>query len=115
MNVDEKIADLYRTYLGVRLADEASVRIRNAIDAELDTLGSPSHRPIMTIEEVADYLRSSVDEVEAYLGRIPCFEFAGRLRFRKEAVDTWIERRERAFTSDIIRHRAKDERKLVVL
>ncbi len=115
MDVDKKIADAYREHLNVTLPDAASLKIRAATHAELERSGGPHPKSIMTMEEAAAYLRVNVTDVEAYLGDIPCFEFAGKLRFRKEAVDSWIQRREHLFASDIIHFRARDERKLVIV
>ncbi len=115
MDVDRKITDAYREHLNVTVSEAASLKIRAAVNAELERAGGRHPRPIMTIEEAAAYLRVNVTDVEAYLGDIPCFEFAGKLRFRKDAVDSWIQRRERLFASDIIHFGARDERKLVIV
>ncbi len=48
---------------------------------------------IMTIREVADYLK--LTEKTAYRltaeGKIPGFKVGGSWRFRKSEIDTWIE------------------------
>ena len=49
--------------------------------------------PIMTLIEVADYLRipkASIYKL-AQQGRIPCQKVGKHWRFRREAVDTWLE------------------------
>lgn len=62
--------------------------VRNAWQAKepMDTL--------MTIEEVALYLRLSKDTVYrmAQVGRIPASNVGTQWRFRREDVDQWLER-----------------------
>jgi hypothetical protein len=86
-----------------------------AVDAQLAAL--PRHRPgeewvldtrralralretpapeILTLAEVADYLRVSVEDIERGGEGLPFFELAGRLRIRRAALLAWIEDRER--------------------
>ena len=52
--------------------------------------------PIMTLTEVADYLRipkASVYKL-AQQGRIPCQKVGKHWRFRREALDRWLEKRD---------------------
>lgn len=60
--------------------------MRNGVD--------PDGVPIMTVHEVADYLRLSEAKVYrlANLGCVPCFRLGKSWRFRKDLIDTWIER-----------------------
>ena len=48
---------------------------------------------IMTIEELSDYLRISRSTLYklAQEGRVPCRKVGRHWRFRKEAVDRWLE------------------------
>ena len=51
--------------------------------------------PVMTVEEVAEYLRiprSSLYKL-AQEGRIPCQKVGRHWRFRREAVDRWLDAR----------------------
>ena len=50
--------------------------------------------PVMTIAEVAEYLRiprASVYKL-AQQGRIPCQKVGRHWRFRRQAVDLWLDR-----------------------
>ena len=49
---------------------------------------------LMTLEEVAEYLRLSKDTIYrmAHAGTIPASKVGNQWRFRKEDVDRWIER-----------------------
>ena len=48
---------------------------------------------LMTIEEVADYLRVKKRTVYEWLkkGKIPAFKTVGQWRFKKERIDHWLE------------------------
>ena len=49
--------------------------------------------PVMTVDEVAEYLRiprASVYKL-AQRGKIPCQKVGRHWRFRREAVDQWLE------------------------
>jgi transcriptional regulator with XRE-family HTH domain len=52
---------------------------------------------IMTLDEVAEFLRISLDELEEVVLELPVFELAGQLRVRRSKLTEWIEERERAF------------------
>ena len=47
----------------------------------------------MTLQEVADYLQLSRDQIYrlAQAGRIPASKVGSRWRFRRERVDQWME------------------------
>ena len=57
-------------------------------------MGSPMDSDIMTIREVAEYLK--LTEKTAYRhaadGKIPGFKVGGAWRFRRGEIDKWIER-----------------------
>ena len=49
---------------------------------------------VMTIDELSDYLRISRSTLYklAQEGRVPCQKVGRHWRFRKEAIDRWLER-----------------------
>ena len=49
---------------------------------------------LMTIEEVAKYLRVQKRTVYDWLkkGKIPAFKIVGQWRFKKENIDTWLDK-----------------------
>lgn len=49
---------------------------------------------LMTIEEVAEYLRYSVHTIYpmAQNGQIPAFKLAGVWRFKKKEINDWLEK-----------------------
>jgi len=97
----KKMQELYREAFNVKLGDSAALRLQAAMDAELKLISSAPPRLVMTITEVADYLRVTPDVVENYLGDIPCFELGCKLLFRKDSVDEWIKEKERNYARDI--------------
>jgi len=51
------------------------------------------HGNLMTIDEVADYLRVKKRTVYDWVkkGKIPAMKTVGLWRFRKDRIDTWLE------------------------
>ncbi len=96
-----KMRKLYSEALNVRLGDSAVLRLQAVMDAELKLVSSAPPKPVMTVTEVADYLRVTPDVIENYLGDIPCFELGCKLLFRKDSVDEWIKEKERNYARDI--------------
>lgn len=49
-------------------------------------------QPILTLQEVADYLRLPIDTIHrhALLGQIPGRSIDGEWRFLKQAIDQWL-------------------------
>ena len=76
------------------LSSDAILNVRRALAAET----RESRRPeLMTLEEVADFLRISLDGLEEIVLDLPAFEVAGQLRVRRAKLLEWIEERERSF------------------
>jgi len=50
-------------------------------------------RELMTIEEIADYLRVKKRTVYEWLkkGKIPAFKTVGQWRFKKAQIDHWLD------------------------
>lgn len=61
----------------------------------MDTPVDDTQQEIMTLEEVAEYLRISVKTVYdwAQRGEIPCGKLGGSWRFKRSAIETWLEDR----------------------
>ena len=51
---------------------------------------------VMTVEEVAGYLKMKVVTIykHAQEGKLPGFKVGSKWRFKKETIDEWIERQE---------------------
>ncbi|MBP9855262.1 MAG: helix-turn-helix domain-containing protein [Candidatus Omnitrophica bacterium] len=51
------------------------------------------NQEIMTIEEVADYLRVKKRTIYEWLkkGKIPAIKTVGQWRFKKEKIDAWLD------------------------
>ncbi|MFH1836809.1 MAG: helix-turn-helix domain-containing protein [Candidatus Omnitrophota bacterium] len=51
---------------------------------------------VMTVEEVADYLKMKVVTIykHAQEGKIPAFKVGSKWRFKKDTIERWIEKQE---------------------
>ena len=77
-----------------RPSADALLNIRRALSTEVRGAATPE---IMTLEEVAAFLRIEQDELQEVVSELPAFELAGRMRVRKAKLLEWIERRERRY------------------
>ena len=80
----------------------ALLRTRRLLSEQVRGGGRPE---LMTLDEVAAFLRISLDELEEVVLELPAFELAGQLRVRRSRLIEWIEARERAYS----RSRAETE------
>lgn len=53
---------------------------------------------IITMEEVAEFLRLTPEQVGELIDELPAFELAGQIRIRRQKLLDWIEQRERGYT-----------------
>jgi hypothetical protein len=53
---------------------------------------------ILTLEEVAEFLRINPEEFRPYIEDLPAFELGGQIRVRRSKLLEWIEQRERQFS-----------------
>jgi hypothetical protein len=59
----------------------------------------PSRQPdILTLEEVAAFLRIDAGELRPFVEELPAFELGGSIRVRRSRLLEWIEQRERQFS-----------------
>ncbi len=112
---DKRLQALCGKALDAKLGDHALLRIQAALDEELRRIEpAAAPRPVMTIQELAGYLRVTEVAIEGYLGEIPCFELGGKLLFRKEAVDKWLEARERSYANEVVKFKVRNSLKFTV-
>lgn len=62
-----------------------------------EALRRPSDPELMTLDEAAQFLRISLDELEEVVLELPAFEVAGQLRVRRAKLLEWVEARERSY------------------
>jgi hypothetical protein len=72
----------------------ALLRTRRALSEELRQRWAPE---VMTLEEVAAFLRVEPDDLRDVASQLPAFEIGGRIRVRREKLIEWIARRERVY------------------
>lgn len=81
----------------------------------------PQSEPeVLTLEEVAAFLRIPVEELRPFVMELPAFELGGQVRVRRARLLEWLEQREREFTrsstaSTLARIQARSPRKGVTL
>jgi len=101
MKEEDKFMELVTDALDMQISPEVELRMQSVIDQELNHEFSNEPRPIMVINELINYLRITPDILEDYLDEIPCFELGGKLLFRRDAVDKWIENKERQYRGEV--------------
>jgi hypothetical protein len=69
------------------------------------TIESAGAGEIMTLDEVADFLKIPADDLELFVHELPAFELAGHIRVRRSQLMEWIERRERQHMRDVVHTR----------
>jgi len=99
--VEEKVAVAARELPVLAMSAESELRIRLALDRELAG-GSRDFGPVLTVEELARYLRVPVGDVYEQLEELPAFEFAGEVRFLRASIDNWIREREKRFRRQMV-------------
>ncbi|MGD2174366.1 MAG: zf-HC2 domain-containing protein [Candidatus Brocadiaceae bacterium] len=87
-----------------RIEPSASVLMaaRRLLSAETRGRSGPE---IMTLQEVAEFLRVPEDALEPVADELPAFEIGGHIRVRRTRLVEWIETREHAYA----RARAESE------
>jgi hypothetical protein len=74
---------------------------RRALDAALAETRASRPQEVMTLEDVAAFLRIPPDDLEEVAEELPAFEIAGHVRVRRAKLLEWIERRERQHRKNI--------------
>jgi len=77
-----------------RLEPSAAVTLRARRLFSRELRAAPE---VMTLGEVAEFLRVSLDDLGEIVAELPAFELAGRVRVRRTKLIEWIEKRERAY------------------
>ncbi len=93
----------------VAWSTEGELRLSSAVSAELEDAAPAQPRPVMTLDEVAAYLRVSPATIEELLPEIPCFELGGQLLFRRDSIDAWTRNRERKLRYEMLEFDVKQE------
>jgi anti-sigma factor RsiW len=57
---------------------------------------------IMTLAEVADFLRVTSEELGEVVEQLPAFELGGQIRVRRAKLAEWIQQRERDYTREAV-------------
>lgn len=73
----------------------ATVQAARQVLSEATREAAP--RRIMTLDEVAAFLRLAGEQLDEIVEELPAFELAGQIRVRRERLIEWVEQRERAY------------------
>ncbi len=74
---------------------EAVLAARRAI---AQALGRGHANEMMTLEEVAEFLRLNPQQLGEIVEELPAFELAGQIRVRRERLMQWVQQRERDYS-----------------
>ena len=83
----EQVAD-------VTLPDSADLKIRQALNREIHSR-KETVPTVMDMEEAAQFLKISVSALIGLLDELPSFELSGRIRFRRDQLELWMQQREK--------------------
>lgn len=74
----------------------ASLKIKKSLNEVMEIEESRPHQfpPIMNMEDLSCYVKIPREELEEMLHDIPHFFIGQHIRFRKERIDSWIEKLE---------------------
>ena len=61
---------------------------------------------VMTLQEVADFLRIPLEDLYETVDEMPAFELAGRILVRRAKLVEWLETRERAYRRQLTQREA---------
>ena len=78
-----------------RPSAETILAARRLVSEEIRPRREPE---ILTLEEVAQFLRITPDDLRPYVEDLPAFELGGQIRVRRSRLLEWVERRERSFS-----------------
>ena len=96
----QRLAALRRTDASLaslpRLQTPASLLLR-VTRALSDELRGRNVAEIMTLDEVAAFLRVDVGDLDDVVSDLPAFELSGKIRVRREALLAWIGQREKLY------------------
>ena len=87
--------DMLKALPPVRPPAEAVLAARRALAAEVRP--APASE-IMTLDEVAEFLRITPEQLGEVVEELPAFELAGQIRIRRQRLIEWVQQRERDYT-----------------
>lgn len=74
----------------------ALLALRRRLNGHLRPAALPE---IMTLPEVAQYLRIGPEQLAEVADELPAFELAGQVRVRRESLEQWVQQREQNYTA----------------
>jgi anti-sigma factor RsiW len=96
-------ADALRTELRRDVPQDVLARLRHLLPPA-DT--GETWTEVLTLDEVARYLRVALDDLDMVAADLPAFEVAGQVRVRHTELLRWIARREQDYAVQRLRENA---------
>jgi hypothetical protein len=93
LNVLRDVDVILPTIPRIQPGTQAILNTRRLISREIRNADTPE---IVTLDEVAAYLRISLDQMGEIIEDLPVFEIAGQIRLRRAKLIEWIEQREQS-------------------
>ena len=79
------------------------LQVRRSLAAQTRGRSEPE---ILTLEELAEFLRVSLEELGEVVDTLPAFELGGQVRVRRAMLLEWLEHRERLYRNANIQSQA---------
>lgn len=79
-----------------KVSDEAVLRMMERVRHPSGQPRRTEFGPVLDVNDLAEYLRMDVNTLEPHLADIPCFELGGKLLFRRQTVEAWIQQKEQS-------------------
>lgn len=91
VGVLQRQEEALRAEIGRAVPTAVLARLRHSLPPAEATSAWPD---VMTLDEVARYLRIALDDLDRFASDLPAFEVAGQVRVRRTELVKWISRRE---------------------
>jgi len=93
-------AEALRHEIDCEVPGDVLARLHEALPAAGAAGGCPE---VLTLEDVARYLRVGLDDLDRVAADLPAFEIAGQVRVRRTELERWIARREQDYAAQRLR------------
>jgi hypothetical protein len=100
----QRLGELHRTEQALRALphmEPSATALLRAKRALSETQRQKAEREILTLEDVTQFLRISLDELSEIVEELPAFELGGQIRVRRARLIEWIQQREGQYSRQI--------------
>lgn len=100
---------------GMQRTEPPAAAVLGVRRALAKALGGPPQEEVMTLPEVAEFLKLTQEELGEIVEELPAFELAGQVRIRRSRLVAWIEKREQDYTRAAVAGWAADALQVVAM